>query len=333
MFSRRDRFLENMTSNMTHPDNKSSSTDGTLLAKKQLERSTTEEVSLADEASSWKGGLSNDNDVPKLLPEHDQMDLSDDLLPYEQYSDMADLSEIEAYGVQYLAAGSYVLPEGEDDVLLCMEESSVATQDSQGGRSRKRRYAHMKFETVKKYDLVGPKSVQMKVIKRIIDYLEDTNGEDPKLLPTVREVAKECERRHENRENKYRHLPGAIFEALVDTIGGPTFYRLYTKSEEFQNIRVFIKEEDEDDDSRQVAVQVAPPSRSIGVQNSPDRSVLLTGVAYGFHQARTFLGGDKAAVEKAIQEGEYAVSRMNEEQRNEFWEHFNHYYCLANKDR
>lgn len=327
----RDRFP---TSKMTHPSYGSSADNYIQLGAKRFRLATTEEVPTVDEMYSREGGKDGDDNVPNLLPEDEIWDLLNDDFLTEESPDMIDLNELCLLPAQILAAGSQVLPEKEDDAPPFIQDSA-ATEDSQRSLSPKRRCMHLEasftITKVEKNAVVGPNSVQMKAIKRILAYLKEAVDEDPQLLTMVHDVTQQCEIRHRRGENKYQHLPGAIFEVLVDTIGGPAFYRLYSKSKKFQDNHILHKEEE----SQELAVRVDPTP--IEVQ-TPTRSLLSTAVAYGLHLAAVMrkenhnsLGEDEKSIEKAIHDGERVVSRMSDGDRNEFWEHFRNCDCVVDK--
>lgn len=318
--------FQKMASNMTHPTY-SSSTDDTHFVETILGGSIAEDASSCDDICSWKGGLYEDT-VPNLQSEEWVLFGSDTFRNEDNLDNKAGSIDFNLLPPQILAAGSQVFPEGED-APPCIEDS-VVTQDSKKSRSRKRHYDHMNYEKVEKNAFVGPDSVQMKAIKRILCYLQEAVDEDPGLFSKVTAIVEECKMRHLRGENKYKHLPGAIFEKIVHDIDGSTFRRLYTKSKKFQDKRGYTKEEDEESGS--MTIQVAPTSHSIGVQTSPTPSTVSTAIAYGIHMARTSMVEDEKSVENAIQEGERVVVQMDEQRRNEFWEHFLQSDCLADKN-
>jgi hypothetical protein len=307
---------------MTHV-NHDASTESTPQEEANILLSTTEDAPTANEIiCSWEGGLGND-DVPTLLSEDDLWELmSADFL--DEHPDIIDLNDLSSLSAQILASGSQILPERD----ASMEGSAAISDCSQRSVSRKRRKTGFKasfpIKKVKKNALVGSNSVQMKPIKRIIHYLQETRDEDPNLYATIYDVVHECELRHRRNENKYRHLPGAIFETLVETIGGQTFRRLYTISKTFSGdckIQFNSKEAEQlaakVDDTIEVPVHVSI------------RSPLKTAFAYGFHKAVAMtkedcdrLKEDEKSFEKASHECEQAVSAMTDKQRNEFWDHF-----------
>lgn len=310
-----------MTSKMTHRSS--------LPEKKRLQRSTKEELSVVDEVHSWQ-----DDDVPNLLPENELWDLLDADFVTNETSDTIDLNDLYPIPVQMLAAGSQIVPENDDGSTYVEDYST--TKNSQRSSSRKRRYMYNTEAPLKKVErnaVVGPDSMQMKAIKRVLVYLEETVDEDPGLLSMVQEVTRQCEIRHRRGESKYQHLPGAIFEMLVDAVGGTTFGRLYSKSKNFHHSRIQSMGEE----PGQLVEKVELTSQSIGVQ-TPTRCILSTAVAYGLHLATLMkkeddnaLGQDENSVEKIIQDGADAVSSMNEKDRQEFWEHFLACDCLTKK--
>ncbi|GAX19515.1 hypothetical protein FisN_19Hh090 [Fistulifera solaris] len=310
---------------MTH-ENHDDSTESTPRADNP--NATTKEIPTVNEITyGWEGGLGND-DVPTLLSEYDLWDLmSADFL--DEHPDIIDLNDLSLLPAQILASGSQILPDEDTDA-----STEVATSDESTHRSasRKRRKssgfeASYPLKKVPKNALVGSDSVQMKPIKRMIHYLQETRDEDPNLYDTIYNVVQECELRHRRHENKYRHLPGAIFETLVETIGGPTFRRLYTLSKQFSGDGIHLNGKDADplatkvDSSNNDTAEV-PVHASI-------RSPLKTAFAYGFQKAAAMtkedcarLKEDEESFEKASQECERTVSTMSDKQRNAFWDHF-----------
>jgi hypothetical protein len=309
---------------MTH-ENHDDSTESTPRADNP--NATTKEIPTVNEITyGWEGGLGND-DVPTLLSEYDLWDLmSADFL--DEHPDIIDLNDLSLLPAQILASGSQILPDEDTDASM-----EVATSDESTHRSasRKRRKssgfeASYPLKKVPKNALVGFDSVKMKPIKRMIHYLQETRDEDPNLYATIYNVVQECELRHRRHENKYRHLPGAIFEILVETIGGPTFRRLYTLSKQFSGD---CKIQFNNKEAGQLAAKVDPKNHPIEVPaHNSIHSPIKTAFAYGFHKAagmteedRDRLKEDEEAFDKASQECEQAVSSMSDKQRNAFWDH------------
>ncbi|GAX09629.1 hypothetical protein FisN_19Lh090 [Fistulifera solaris] len=285
---------------------------------------TGKDPTMSETTCSWEGGMNND-DVPTLLSDDDLWDLmSADFL--DEHPDIVDLDDLSLLPAQILASGSQIFPDEDTDASM-----EVATSDSSKKRvSRKRR--NLGFEVsyplkkVPKNALVGSDSVQMKPIKRMIHYLQETRDEDANLYATIYNVVQECELRHRRNENKYRHLPGAIFETLVETIGGLTFRRLYTLSKTFSGDDILFNSKE----AEQLATKNDPNSDTTEVPVPASiRSPLKTAFAYGFQKAAAMtkkdcvrLKEDEESFEKASQECEHAVSAMSDKQRNAFWDRF-----------
>lgn len=77
-------------------------------------------------------------------------------------------------------------------------------------------------------NVVGPDSWQMDVINRMLYYLDcETNHPHSTYRKQIRDIKEVCTKRHIAGSLKYRHLPGAIFDQVVKTIGGSTFLSIY----------------------------------------------------------------------------------------------------------
>ena len=154
--------------------------------------------------------------------------------------------------------------------------------------------------------VVGPDSEQMKMIERIMVYLEESKTEQQNVLDSFYHCKKECEIRHARREMRYLHLPGAIFEMFVEHIGGAAFLRIYKKSQTF-------------DHPRQQQAAAFPSTANKAV---PPPNLLHIAVGYGMHltQQQQLDSADKG-MEEMVKDGASAVLKMREEDRQVFWNH------------
>ena len=170
---------------------------------------------------------------------------------------------------------------------------------------------------------VGPNSVQMKVVKRMIVFLQEQvkQSDNPHFriwLEAICQVTSDCEMRHLRGENKYRHLPGSIFEKLVDHIGGESFGHIYHGARSFEHNR--LKELNLLDED-----PIEPEDTTVP-------SVLEIAVGYGLHLATTHVeprgqevNGDTPSQQKdlhaMVRHGAKIVTNMNEEERGMFWQY------------
>jgi hypothetical protein len=162
---------------------------------------------------------------------------------------------------------------------------------------------------------IGPESWQMNVIKGMIKYLDEAkDGPYSKYSTQFHEVTKICTKLHNERNNKFRHLPGAIFEEIVGLIGGEAFLEIYKNATKtFSPTRRISK-----------AVVVKPTSGKIDEATSLP-SVLQVAVGYGFYMAQSFApegpnsNWDRATIKSAAENGVQTVLNMSDKDRLKFW--------------
>ena len=171
--------------------------------------------------------------------------------------------------------------------------------------------------------VVGPDSEEMLVVERMMIYLEET-CDNAQLVQTFRKVVKDCETGHAKGQVKYKHLPGAIFERLVEQVDGPTFKHIYQASRDFDHPRV---RELYPDDSTMVVprssldYQQLTSSSGIGMPN-----LLQVAVGYGFHLARMSMLNhadvdESATIQELMESGAETALNMKEDERFLFWKY------------
>jgi hypothetical protein len=224
---------------------------------------------------------------------------------------------LEPIPVQIMAAGAPVDPEyrkrpPEESYHVAMSPAKKVKHDSR----RLITHDDIPFKSSQRSSplIVGPDSVQMKAIQRMIVYLEESEEPDT-LLEHYCKVAQQCEIRHQRRENKYMHLPGAIFEKLVESIGGTTFGRIYENSKAFRHDRLYELNLVADDTT------VARPRQVV----VPD--LLQLAVGYGLHLAGMLdsnpppsPNGTKS-IQDVVQDAAKLLVDMNEHERQVFWQY------------
>ena len=163
---------------------------------------------------------------------------------------------------------------------------------------------------------VGPDSWQMKKLYRMIIYLEETEGsENAQHAKIFRAVVAQCDAFHRSGNAKYLHLPGAIFEEMVDRIGGPAFLQIWNESKTFEHPRlddVFPKNE----------IVVVGPHATVRVIDVTDGqpNLLQVSVAYGFNLANTMDSNDRgASIQEVLERGAHSVLNFDETARQSFW--------------
>jgi hypothetical protein len=162
---------------------------------------------------------------------------------------------------------------------------------------------------------VGPNTWQMDVIHRMIFFLDRGSQEQYSLYSQhFRTITQECTTHHMNGSLKHRHLPGAIFEQLVDAIGGSTFLSIYKEAKQLsfghlQSGHAVIVDE---------AVPIEPPS------------LIQIAVGYGYSLAMANSGNgpkvsgdvtqnESESVLRATEIGAQALIEMSSESRLSFW--------------
>lgn len=206
-------------------------------------------------------------------------------------------------------------------------------------------------------DTVGPESIQMKAIKRLIVYLMESPEEGAELVqprPQVGEaetpriavplqrlehccsVVQHCFMGYHQHQHKYLHLPGSIFDDLVETWGGQDFARLYTASRAFQHDRLKklnLQEESEhhlmeEEIEASVSEDLSQPeteaeeNKVLTPCSSPTNAeqLLAFAVSFGMHIAsnRNAAAPIKVSPEVA-QQAAVQIQKLNAWERQELW--------------
>jgi hypothetical protein len=117
------------------------------------------------------------------------------------------------------------------------DESTPAAADRRSRRPREKSSTpHRKYQYTSP---VGPDSKQMMRVRRMLVYLEETGGnEHERLAGELRASIHQCTIFHQRGVHKYGHLPGAIFEDLVERLDGPTVLKIWQNSANFAHPRV-----------------------------------------------------------------------------------------------
>lgn len=161
--------------------------------------------------------------------------------------------------------------------------------------------------------VVGPESWQMNVINRMLQYLDDEKGSPySKYSIQFQATTTQCTKKHLDGNAKYRHLPGAIFEEIVQTIGGPAFLEIYKKAKTHSGNR-FGR-----------AAAVVNPSSETKTKECP--SLVQVAVGYGFCLAkslaadnRSSTSGDNNNIKHAVEHASQEVLQMSKSQCMQFW--------------
>ena len=163
---------------------------------------------------------------------------------------------------------------------------------------------------------VGPDSWQMMVLYRMIVFLEQTpECEHAQHTEVFRTVVAKCKAQYGMGNQKYYHLPGAIFEEMVEIIGGPAFLQIYLAAKTFDHPRI-------EELSHDSELLVAGRNKLSAVSTTAGRPNLLqVSVAYGYHlsQQSTAAGeGDRSLKEK-VEQAANEILNLSEAARTEFW--------------
>jgi hypothetical protein len=188
-------------------------------------------------------------------------------------------------------------------------------------RKRKAQSSGNEEEDLKKIKIdvaVGPDSTEMIAIKRMLIYLEETSS-DVVLVRTFHKIVEDSEKRHAIGQAKYKHLPGAIFERLVEQVGGAVFGPIYKASRHFEHKRV---KEMFPQESAPGSLEYEDLTASgIGMPN-----LLQVAVGYGFHLARMSMlnhGHDDTCenIQELMESGAETALSMKDDERFLFWKY------------
>jgi hypothetical protein len=187
---------------------------------------------------------------------------------------------------------------------------------------RKRKVAPVTAEIKPKSrrtELVGPDSWQMAVVFRMVVYLEETAVENESLekIEKIHIAIDHCKANHAKRSPKYLHLPGAVFEELVNLLGGPEFLHLYKSAKNFHHPRL------EEVRSRQLsATNIRLISKKI-ISNEMNATpnLIQIAIAYGWYLStkKNMQTADSAMVKDAFEQGSLLILQMSEETRANLW--------------
>jgi hypothetical protein len=165
--------------------------------------------------------------------------------------------------------------------------------------------------------VVGPDSTEMIAIKRMLIYLEQTSS-DVALVRSFHNIVEDCKKRHTKGQAKYKHLPGAIFERLIEQVGGEVFGPIYKASRTFEHQRVKAMYPQESASGSLEYEDLT--ANGIGMPN-----LLQIAVGYGFHLARMSMlnhGQDACEdIEELMESGAETALNMKDDERFLFWKY------------
>jgi hypothetical protein len=161
--------------------------------------------------------------------------------------------------------------------------------------------------------VVGPGSWQMNVIKGMLTYLDEVNDSPySKYSIQFNMTTKLCTKKHLEGNDKYCHLPGSIFEEIVQTVGGPTFLEIYKNAKMYSRDRL----------SRAPVAGYQPSENK--TNGCP--SLVQVAVGYGFCMAKSLANNkhksaswDHNSITYAVDQGSQKVLQMSNSQRLKFW--------------
>lgn len=142
--------------------------------------------------------------------------------------------------------------------------------------------------------IVGSDSPQMRAIDNILQSVRRYYS--PKMYQEkVMPILADCSKRHERRERKFLHLPGAIFEALVELLGGTTFSQLYRESQQTRAVE---------------SVVTADPINTMGPW--------IVGYRLSFRQSGS---GSTTGIQHLVEDGTEAINKLREDEEMAAWNH------------
>lgn len=210
-------------------------------------------------------------------------------------------------------------------------EQSTRSATHKRGRStnnkptRKRKNANTSFDDDDKCNaaedsevaVVGPDSWQMMVLYRMIIFLEETNGcENIEHARLFRYAVAHCKAQYRRGHPKYLHLPGAVFEEVVDRIGGPAFLNIFKGAKTFEHPRL----NEAFSDNEIVVVGTDETLRAIDITDGQP-NLLQVSVAYGFHLAKTMKSSNCcSSVKEVLERGAHDVLNLDKPARKDFWD-------------
>jgi hypothetical protein len=162
---------------------------------------------------------------------------------------------------------------------------------------------------------VGPDSWQMDVINRMLFYL-DSATDCPYSIYRMQfhGIVEHCSKLHLQGAFKCRHLPGAIFEQIVNAVGGSIFLSIYKAAKRLPYGRL----------NSDAAVSAEACSSSICAP--PNLMQLAVGYGYCMAQSITFKGRkicpdliETQGIRYAAEIGAQTVLNMSKETRLSFW--------------
>jgi hypothetical protein len=168
---------------------------------------------------------------------------------------------------------------------------------------------------VSKSEVVGPNTWQMKVVHRMVIYLEESKDcAYAHLIGDFQSVIAKCTDLHLRGSHKHHHLPGVIFDELVDVVGGEAFLAVYQAAKTFDHPRVELL------DFSKTKSPIPPTVPEI---NQNDMDLMKVAIGYGFIMARAaresaHLVGD-TTIQAMVEEGAQLVFDMTKAERLDFY--------------
>ena len=164
--------------------------------------------------------------------------------------------------------------------------------------------------------IVGPESWQMDVINRMLFYLDcETNCPYSIYRFQFRSIVEQCTNLHvQGIQKKFRHLPGAIFEQMIDVVGGSIFLSIYNAAKRLQYGRL----------NSGVGVE----TEIYAGQPFTSPSVMQLAVGYGYCMAQSSTFKERMicpdliktrGIKYIAEVGAQTVLNMSEETRSSFW--------------
>ena len=162
---------------------------------------------------------------------------------------------------------------------------------------------------------VGHESWQMDVINRMLFYLDtETNCPHSMYGLQFHSIVERCSKLHLQGIFKYRHLPGAIFEQMVNTVGGSIFLSIYKAAKRLSYGRLSSD------------AGVGAVARSNAQCVPPNLTQLAVGFGYCMARSISFKGRkicpdliNTQSIQYTAEIGAQTVLNMSEETRLSFW--------------
>jgi hypothetical protein len=149
----------------------------------------------------------------------------------------------------------------------------------------------------------------------MVIYMEETKDcAYAHLIGDFQSVIAKCTDLHLKGSYKHQHLPGVIFDELVDMVGGEAFLAVYQAAKTYQHPRVELLD---------CSKKKSPTPPTVTGINKNNMDLMKVAIGYGFIMARAaresaHLIGD-TTIQAMVEEGAQLVFDMTEAERLDFY--------------